>query len=360
MKILQIIGSMDIGGSQNLLMNIYSNIDRNNYQFDFLVFQDKKFDFDEKLKELGGNLIYIDSPSKIGMGKFIKKVKKLCIENKYDIVHAHTLFNCGPCVFAAYLAGIKIRISHSHSTRYLDEKITIKKRIYFFLSKLLINLFSTHYFACGIDAGKFLYFKNKKVLVLNNGIDIDKFSFNNSNRSQIRKQYNIKNEDILIGHVGRLMYIKNQAFLIDIINKLDKNYKLMLVGGGEDEKKLVEKVSKLKLENRVIFIGDVNNANEYYSAFDLFCFPSLHEGIPFTVIEAQANGLSIIASENISNECNVSETIHFFPIDDVNLWVDKIKKVDYSRKDFSSYIDKKGYSIKSTVETLKKIYTSNL
>ncbi len=356
MKILQVIGSMDRGGSQNLLMNIYSNIDRNKYQFDFLVFKDKKYDFDDKLKELDGKLIVMPSPAEIGMFRFIKKFKRLCKENKYDIVHAHTLFNCGPCVYAAFLAGVKNRISHSHSTKYLDEKISFKKKIYFFLSKLLINLFSTNYIACGVDAGKFLYYKNKKVIVLNNGIDLNKFSYSEKNREKIRNHYSINKDDILIGHVGRLMYIKNQSFLLDIMSELDKKYKLILVGGGEDESKLLNKINELKLSDRVFLTGDVNNVSDYYSAFDIFCFPSLHEGIPFTVIEAQANGLKVLASKNISPECDVSKTIEFLSIENIELWRNKILTSDYSRKDYSSCIDKKGYSINSTVEILKEIY----
>ena len=356
MKVLQVIGSMDRGGSQNLLMNIYSNIDREKYKFDFLVFKDKKYDFDDKLNELGGKLIVMESPKEIGMFKFIKKFKQLCIDNKYDIVHAHTLFNCGPCVYAAFLAKVKTRISHSHSTKYLDEKISIKKKIYFFLSKLLINIFSTNYIACGEDAGKFLYYKSKKVNVLNNGIDLKKFAFKKKNREKIRKQYSINNEDVLIGHVGRLMYIKNQTFLLDVLSKLDKKYKLILVGGGEDERKLVKKVNELNLNNRVIFTRDVNNVSDYYSSFDIFCFPSLHEGIPFTVIEAQANGLKVLASKNISPECNLSGAIEFLSIENIEIWKNKIITSDYSRNDYSSIIEKKGYSINSTVKILEDVY----
>ena len=140
MKVLQVIGVLDRGGAETFLMNVFDNINRDKYSFDFLVFHKKQYDYDEKVKELGGNIIYIESPKKIGIIKFIKELKKICKNNKYDVIHAHTLFNCGPCMLAGFLAGVKVRLSHCHSTKVMDEKINFYKKIYMIISKLLINI----------------------------------------------------------------------------------------------------------------------------------------------------------------------------------------------------------------------------
>lgn len=364
MKILQIIGVLNRGGAETLLMNIFNNIDRKKFKFDFLVFQNKHFDYEDKIRELGGNIIFIESPKEIGMINFIRKLKKLCKQNKYDVVHAHTLFNCGPCVLAAWLAGIKKRISHSHSTKILENEITVKKKIYFFMSKLLINLLSTDCIACGEKAGKFLYYRFRKFKIIKNGIDIDKFKYNEKNNIEIRKKYNIPDSSLIIGNVGRLIYIKNQKYLIDIFSKINKQHSdsyLLILGDGELKEELQNKIKKLNLEKNVFLTGSVENANEYYSAFDVFALPSLFEGVPFTLIEAQTNGLPIIASENISKECNISNTIKFLNIEEKNVskWVNEIINIYNgmnSRNDNIKFIIKEGYSIKETIKVLNEIY----
>lgn len=360
MKILQIIGVLNRGGAETLLMNVFRNIDRNEFEFDFLIFEDKEFPYTKEIKNMGGNVIYLPGPQKIGMIKFIKELINLCKKNKYDVVHAHTLFNCGPCMLAAYLAKIKIRIAHSHNTKILDKKINAKKKIYFIIAKLLLNIFSNFKIACGKEAGKFLFYKFNKYIVLKNGVDIKKFEFNNKYRKEIRKLYNIKEDNFVIGNIGRLNYAKNQEFLIELfkkINEIEKNAFLFIIGDGNLYKTLTDKVKENNLEERVIFTGNIDNVNQYYSAFDIFLFPSLFEGLPLTLIEAQCNGLPIIASNSISKECNITNTICFQSLDNKEEWIKLILELKNKKRYYNEpKILNSGYDIKETVKKLENIY----
>lgn len=362
MRVLEVIGSLDRGGAETFLVNVFSNINRNKYKFDFLVFQNKKYDYEDTIKKNGGNIIYIESPKNIGIIKFIKKLKNICIKNKYDVVHAHTLFNCGPCMFAAYLAGVKKRISHSHNTRYTEKNISFKKKIYYFISKIMINIFSTDYVACGKEAGNFLYYKNKKVVVVKNGIKIEKFIFDSNKRKELREKLKISENEIVIGHVGRLNFQKNHKYLIDVFNKLCKendNYKLVLVGDGELKSYIDSELIKNKLENKVIMTGSIENVNEFYNVFDIFVFPSLFEGLPYTLIEAQCNGLPIISSDKVSRECNISKKIVFLDLNpNVSEWIRIINKENSKRYNAIDDVINNGYSIDDTIKIIEKIYNN--
>lgn len=361
MRVLEVIGSLNRGGAETLLVNIFENINKDNSEFDFLVYENKEFDYSKKIKELGGNIIYIESPTSIGMFNFINKLRKLIEKNKYDIVHAHTLFNCGPVMLSAFLAGVKKRLSHSHNTKILDEKISIKKRIYFFISKILINIFSSKCLACGKSAGNFLFYKFRRFTIIKNGINLDKYKYNEKINKKLRIKYNISENSIIIGNIGRLNHQKNQNFLIDIFYEFHKNNKnsyLFIVGEGELRRELTNKVNNLKLKNNVIFTGNVSNANEYYSMFNLFLFPSIFEGLPYTLIEAQENGLPILSSDKVSNEVNITKKIEFLSLNkSAKKWADEcVKLLKNQRKNNDKYIIENGYSIKNTTNLIEDIY----
>lgn len=360
MKILQVIATLDRGGAETLLVNIFENIDRNKYQFDFLVFGNKKYDYEEKVLELGGKIIRFPSPVEIGMFKFIKQLKNLIKKENYDIVHAHTLFNCGPVMLSSFLANVKKRISHSHNTKLLEEKISAKKRIYFFLSKVLINLLSTDCLACGEAAGNFLYYKFRKFIIINNGINIEKYKFDDSLRKQIRNKLGISNDSLVIGNIGRLNFQKNQKFLIDIFEKIIIDFPnsfLIILGDGELKEELTNIIQQKHLEKNILLLGNLPNANEYYNMFDIFVFPSLFEGLPYTLIEAQCNGLPIVASSSISPQSNVTNRIVFLDLNDSEeIWKQTILKEKEKRYIDIAAIMKSGYSVMNTTDTMVNIY----
>ena len=355
MRILQVIGVLNRGGAETLLMNVFRNVDRTKYKFDFLVFKNEDYPYSEEIKKLGGNIYCIESPKQIGIVGYVKNVKKLCLKNHYDVIHSHTLYNCGPTVFAGFLAGVKTRISHCHSSRRLDKgRQSVKKEIYYHLSKILINLFSTDKIACGKEAGKLLFWGNK-YSVIKNGINIKTYRFSSDKRKKIRSMLKISDDVVVLGHIGRFVYIKNQEYLLDIVEKLINDHnmrvKLLMIGDGEMKNDIRRMVKKRKLSNSVIIMDGVNNVFEYYNAMDIFVFPSLFEGVPMTLIEAQANGLKIIASEKISRECNITGKITFLPIEkkSIDLWVNEIVSAEISHHDYYDKIKTEGYLIEDTV-----------
>ncbi|MGT2801205.1 glycosyltransferase family 1 protein [Streptococcus henryi] len=360
MKVLQIIGVLNRGGAETLLVNILENIDKNNYDFDFLVFEEKHFDYEDKIKELGGRVIRLQGPTEVGMFKFIKNLRKLCMEEKYDVVHAHTLFNCGPSVFAAWLGKVPTRISHSHNTKILDKNISIFKRIYFLIAKVLLNLFSTEKIACGVEAGKFLFF-TKDFLVINNGIDVNKFRFDISTKNSLKNRFSIEKDALILGNIGRLNYQKNQHFIFEIFDSLIKvkdNVYLFILGDGDLKLEFQTLIKERGIEERVFMLGNVDNANEFYSLFDLFLFPSFFEGLPLTLVEAQSNGLPIICSNRVSDEVDLTNEIDFLPLENgADYWADYISNYSKKRYDKTEVIIDKGYDIKTTVNNITEIYT---
>lgn len=363
MRVLEVIGGLNRGGAETLLVNILEHVNDKDIKYDLLVYEKKEYDYSDKVKELGANIIYVESPSKIGIINFIIKLKRIIKNNRYDVVHAHTLFNCGPVMLSAFLANVKIRISHSHNTQILEENPSFVKKVYFKLSKLMLNLFSTDAIACGEDAGKFLFYKRKKFIVIRNGIDIYKYKYNNAFEKKLKAKYKIGENTLIFGNIGRLNFQKNQVYLLDVfkvISVLYPNSLLFIIGDGELKESLLQYAKKLNIDDKVIFTGNIANANEYYSLFDCFLFPSKFEGLPYTLIEAQANGLPIIASDQITEEVNISKYINFMPITKSNLenWANEAIELasDHLIKDNDQSIISSGYSIVDTVELLEKIY----
>ena len=241
-KVLEVIAELNRGGAETLLMNILDYINHEKYQIDFLCYGNKKFDYEENVNKHHGKIYRTSPPYKIGMFNHISEVKKFLMLHNYDVVHVHNLFNCGPVLLAAFLAGVKIRIAHSHNTEYLDKKsmITFKKKIYYFLAKILLNLFSTEKLACGVDAGKFLYFPWYKFKVVKNGIPCEKYKFNPSLQLKYRNMFNFSDNDFILGHVGRFTEQKNP--ILCNINKKD--------GGGGDL--INKKKIKIKFKGGII------------------------------------------------------------------------------------------------------------
>ena len=358
-KVLEVTSSLNIGGAETLLMNILANINKEKFSIDFLCYGNDKFAYEEKVKKYGSSIFRINNPIDIGMIRHIKEVYSFLKKNNYNVVHCHNLFNCGPVLFAAFLAGVKIRIAHSHTTVYLnDGPISLKKKVYYFLAKRLISLFATKRFACGIESGKFLY-GNKKFKVIKNGINTNDYIFSKTYRDMIRKKYNIDDSTVVLGHVGRFVEVKNHLFLIDVFKDYcsTNDSKLLLVGDGILKDEIVNKIKQYKLEEKVILTGAISDVNKYYSAMDCFVFPSLSEGLPLTLIEAQTNGLPIIASDGISVESDITNTICFEKLNSKK-WLVDLNEIDkVKRNDNLNKVIESGFDINDTTKLLEKEYS---
>ena len=267
---------------------------------------------------------------------------------------------------AAKKAGIKVRIAHSHSTsNYREFMKTIIKNILRPFSKV----YATDYFACSEKAGRWLFgnktFNEGKVTIIPNAIDIEKFKFDEIKRKEIRKNYNINDNDFVIGHVGRFVKQKNHKFLIKLFYEVKKERpysKLLLIGDGPLRSKIETMVNKLNLQDSVIFCGVQEHTEWYYNAMDCFVLPSLYEGLPVVGVEAQANGLPCFFSKNMTREVMILQNAQFFCLKQKKV----LKKIithncDKYRllcnKDTSKEMDEKGFNINYEANKLENKYS---
>lgn len=357
-NILQVAGSMDRGGTEAFLMNVLRNIDREKFNFVFLCFGDKKFDFEEEVALLGAKIVRIADVKEAGIIKYVYSIKKVIKSENIDIVHAHTYYNSMFSMVAAKLSGVKIRITHSHFTESGQSQNPLKK-IYNRAAESFISKCSTNYLACGDEAGRSLFPKNK-FTVINNGIILEDFFYDTASRKSIRKSLNIPQESVVIGHVGRFDQQKNHKFLVEIYSeylKINQNSYLMLIGAGVLENEIREQIEKLGIKDNVLFLGKRSDVNKLYNAMDLFLLPSLYEGLPVTIVETQANGLMALISDNIDHAAKLTECVDFYGLDqDASSWAIKIKELDLHRADTRVVMESSPYNIKKNILTIEKMY----
>lgn len=330
-RIAQIIGKWLGGGVEAVVMNYYRHIDRNKIQFDFICDEDSTNIPYEEIESLGGKVILIPPYQKVF--KYHKELKRVLKEGNYKIVHSHINTLSVFSLFAAKCAGVPVRIAHSHSV-IINDKKEYKRNIIKKILRLFSKTFATNYCACSESAAISQFglktFKEGKVKIIYNAIDIDKFKFNKQLRAKVRKNLNINDSAIVIGHVGRLVETKNQLFLLDIFNeynKINKNSFLVLIGQGPMLEQIKIKIKKTNLTEKVLLLGQRNDINELYNAFDCFVFPSLYEGLGMSLIEAQINGLYCIASSRVPLEVKISNHLDFVDLSSsINIWANKVKK----------------------------------
>lgn len=360
-KIMQVIGALRIGGAENVAMNICRYLDKNKYQCDFLVFGDNVGDYENEAIELGSNIIHIPLPYD-NYKNYYDNLKKVLKEGGYDIVHSHVLLNNGLVMKAAYDVNITKRISHSHSTDS-GRKANFKYKLYESIMKYLINKYSTHVLACGIDAGNYLYGKKfflKKGVIINNGIDTQKFKYDNESRNKITSEFDIEKK-LVIGHVGRLAEVKNHKFLLEVFyefKKIEPNSVLLIVGDGELREAIEKKIESLGINMDVIITGLRLDVSDLMQAMDVFVFPSLYEGLPLTIIEAQSSGVKCLVSSNVTTEVKVTDLVTFMSLENqAEIWARKVLEISkYQRFDMSEELTEKGFDICTTIKELETLY----
>lgn len=353
-RILQVVNIMDRAGLETMLMNYYRNIDRSQIQFDFLVHRETPGAYDEEIKQLGGEIFVAPRLVPGNYRKYVKFLTKFFqTHTEYKIIHSHIDAMTAFPLYVAKKCNVPIRIAHSHTSKLdIDYKLPIKAIAKYFVPKL-----SNKNFACGEKAGKFLFGK-KDFTIIKNAIDVNLFSFDEKLRDKKRKELGITDE-IVIGHVGRYCYIKNQSFLINLLNDCRlKNCKLLLVGKGPDEEKLRKLTHKLGIENRVEFLIDRSDVRELYQVFDIFIMPSKFEGLPVVGVEAQCNGLKCVFSNKISKEVLLLPESEMLEVKKKSEdWKEKVLVLHLNRNTNSQkIIREKGYDIKIEAKKLMEKY----
>ncbi|AEF84577.1 capsular polysaccharide biosynthesis protein [Treponema primitia ZAS-2] len=356
-RILNIIGSLNCGGAETTIMNYYRNIDRTRIQFDFLITTYNDY-YETEAIALGSHIFRRPMRTQnVIMNTFI--LMSILLKHKeYKMIHIHhstpiVFFD----VFIAWLCGVPIRIVHSRNAR---ENISLLER----LLRPLLRMFTTKMLACSSEAGSALFGKkaiiNNEVILFPNARDISRLIYNKKSRDVIRKTLNIDSNFVIL-HIGRLSNIKNQSFLLDVFAgflKLCPRAVLLIAGEGNMLELLVKKISELRIDNAVQLLGFRDDIPDLMQAGDIFVLPSLWEGLPGVVIEAQAMGLPCLLSNTITRETKITDLVEFLPIDQISIWVTRllVYQDGFIRHDMYDQVTKSGYNIIQAVKKLQQFY----
>ncbi|WP_424767274.1 glycosyltransferase family 1 protein [Paenibacillus sp. sgz302251] len=360
-RILHAVVNMNRGGAETFLMNLYRHIDRSKVQFDFLTC--KEGVFDEEIKGLGGKIHRIPHITAVGHKGYMQALNQFFQDHaSYQVIHSHMDKMSGFVLRAARKASIPIRIAHSHNTR---SEGGIAARLYKWYAGTCIHTSATHYVACSNAAARWLFAgREKSALIMQNGISCEQFAFSPNIRSKMRTDLGVSEDMLVIGHVGRFAPQKNHTLLIDMFNQLQHRVAdsmLLLVGDGPLRPAIEQKVNELQLADKVRFLGIRSDIAQLLQAVDVFVFPSHHEGLPVTLIEAQAAGLPSIISDHITTEVDMGiGLVHFFSLKDQESGVNQI--IEGARKPSriipSGALARKGYDIRQTAQLATEFYLS--
>lgn len=355
---------MDRGGAEAMIMNYMRHINRDVIKFDFLTNRDYRAAYEDEIESLGGR-VYHMCPMYPGKFRQYKREVREFLKNhpEYKIIHSNLEERSYFALKEAKKLGVPVRISHSHN-RPLGVNPKLLVRYYF---RFMLKYYNTHMFACGEEASDWLYGKKNrdKVIIMKNAIDADEYRYNPDISAQIKQELGIEGKKV-IGHVGRFFPQKNHTFLIDIfkaVHDMEPDAVLLLVGGGERDdalkNQIKQKVEDLGLEDAVRFLGVRDDVAKVVQAFDVFLLPSLFEGLPVTMIEAQAAGLPCVISDKVPIQCDITGNVDVVRLEDsVDKWARTVcRLVDgFEKKDMYEKIVSAGFDIKENAKWLEEFY----
>ncbi len=359
-RVLNMFTIMDRGGAETMVMNYYRHIDRTKVQFDFLVHREQRGAYDDEIEALGGRIYRMCPVYPQNFARYKRDLRGFFQAHpEYKIIHSH-MSELGYFAFReAEQQGVPVRICHAHNAPHgFDAKMIVRT----YLKKRMMP-YLTHLLMCGEESGKWLYGeKNKsRFIMLNNAINAASYTYDLSKRVELRRQLGLADE-LVIGHVGRFNPQKNHPFLLDIfaaLLKKEPNAVLLLVGGGEGMPKMQEKVQELGIAEHVHFLGVRSDVANLMQVMDVFVFPSLYEGLPVTMVEAQAAGLPCIISDKVPPECILTEgLVDIMPLSaSPEVWAEKVlSKRAIPRTDRRDEIAAHGFDITTEAVKLQEFY----
>ena len=355
-RVLQVVTHMERGGLESMIMNYYRHIDREKVQFDFLVHRQERAAFDDEIESLSGRIYRL--PRLVPWSKsYLSALNHFFDEHpEYKVVHVHQDCLSSVILKAAAQHNIPVRVAHSHSASQ-DKDLKYPIKLWY---KRFIPKYATELFACGKNAGDWM-FSGTPYQVINNAIDAAAYAYSSVTRAKMRQQFGLTDE-LTVGHVGRFSQPKNHSFLLDIfaaLLKKEPNSVLLLAGGGEGMPKIQAKAQALGVAERVRFLGVRSDVADLMQAMDVFVFPSLYEGLPVTMVEAQAAGLPCIISDKVPPECILTDGL----VDVLSLsaepetWAEKVlEKKGLPRTDRQSEIAAHGFDITTEAVNLQEFY----
>ena len=366
-KILQFPIANSFGGITHYALDNWKWMDKEQFQCDFATMS-KKLDFADEILNTGSKIHYISCYAEENKEKFIEEFSAI-LDEEYDVVHLHTKQWKSFLVEELCKAkGVKKVIVHAHSTGIdtLDEeKREFEINLHEQVKQEFTEELATDFWACSKLAADFLFGKqipSEKIRIMPNAIELDKFKYNEQIRQKYREDYNLQNS-FVIGNVGRMVYQKNQEFLIDVffeVRKSISNAKLVIIGDGELREKLEKQVEEYGLENDVLFWGKREDVNCWYQVMDVFCLPSRFEGLGIVMIEAQAAGLPCVGSVEIPEEVEITECVIRLPFI-IEQWEETIVSLEAcGRKESRDKLVEKGYSISKQIKEIEREYIMSI
>ena len=359
-RVLMVCGRLQIGGAEKIAYEIGMHCDSARIRIDYLIFFDEIGEYEAPLRKKGHRVIRMPLPA-AGYGRFMVTLRKLMKQNRYQVVHSHTMFNSGLVMAVARQMKIPVRISHAHTISSMRR--TGARQVYEKIMRRLIVSCATDLVACGQAAGSWLYgektFRRRGRLIMN-GVDVRNFRYDPEKRKQIREQYGLEG-CFIIGHVGRMAPEKNQIFLIELLSGILQNRPdavLLLVGDGEQREMLTAQVEKKGLSENVIMTGIRLNVQDYLDAMDVFVLPSIFEGMPLSVLEIQSNGLPCVLSQAVPKDVYQTDLISTASLDDPpEKWISLILEAARNHPDqYNDQMLQSGFDIQDMVKKIYEIY----
>ena len=366
-RVLQIVGRMDRGGIETMIMNLYRNIDRNKVQFDFLAHYGREAVYNDEIRRMGGRIYEMPALKDDThvyywrLFSYIRALNHFFKEHKeYKVIHGHMTNTASIYMPIAKKHGVTCRIAHSHNTH---GKAGLLGAVTDILQRPIYKN-ATDWFACSKAAAYWFYPKEEvdagKVTVLANAVDADKFRYSAAKRKEMRETLGVDGK-IVIGCVARFRPEKNHMFLIDVLQeilKTEPNTVLMFAGEGPAEQDVKKHAMELGIEDKVLFLGMRTDIPDVLQAMDVFTLASLWEGLPVTGIEAQAAGLYCVVSDGVTDEMNAIDMVQYIPLSEPKrVWADALlSAAQKKRHDTYEKIKSSGYDIHTTAPWLQNFY----
>lgn len=356
-RVLHVVTYMGRGGLETMLMNYYRKIDRKKIQFDFLVHRDFEADYDEEIRQLGGRIYRMNRLNPVSRD-YLNQLNTFFKDHpEYRIVHSHLDCMAGIPLKYAKKNGVPVRIAHAHNSNQTKDKKYLLKLLY----KRIIPKYATDFYACSEAAGKWM-FGSREFLILNNAIDSQKYSYNPEKARRVRDALKISKNMLVVGHVGRFHPPKNHEMIVKIFSEVLKRVsdaKLLLVGDGYLQHTVWDQVAALGIQDHVIFTGVRSDVCDLMQAMDIFLFPSLYEGLPVSIIEAQTAGLPCIISDKVPLECKKTDLVQQLNLSEsFGTWADTVISAakQNKRRDTAEEIKKAGFDVSENARQLEAFY----
>lgn len=363
MRVLQVATKMDRGGLETMIMNCYRRIDKDQVQFDFLLHRQEVGAYDEEIRDLGGRIHHVPRANPLSARYFKALNGFFSSHSEYRVVHSHIDCMSALPLRAARRHGVPVRIAHSHSS-FQDKDFKYPLKV---LCKSFIKKEATHLLACGKQAGSWM-FGTEDFEVVPNAIDVEMFRFDKGSREALRSEAGIASDAFVLGHAGRFLAVKNHAFILEVFRELlegEPGSVLVLAGDGPLRADIEAMARSWGIADSVRFLGVRSDIPALMSAMDLFVMPSLYEGLPMVLVEAQASGLPCLIADRIPSDCDLTSLVTRKELEEGSReWARAIAEMGarggVDRAEYANEIVEAGFDVSSSADRLVSIYRSGL